>query len=155
LLKPTTDAQHQICPQTGTKERADERTRTADLISLRVIIQVLQGLAQGCKSRISKRVSLLCLAPCCTVLRSRWCQSGVKYHPRIHLRLRVPSCWFYDLLRKALKSPNAILAVMQAVWQLQLNRRLLCTQTDRMVRSKHGAYRYSHHTPHLKGRFLA
>jgi hypothetical protein len=45
----------------------------------------------------------------------------VSYHPRIHLRLRVPSCWFYDLLRKALKSPNAILAVMQVVWQLQLN----------------------------------
>jgi len=48
---------------------------------------------------------------------SEWCQ----YRPRIHLRLRVPSCWCYDLLRKALKSPNAILAVMQVVWQLQLN----------------------------------
>ncbi len=57
--------------------RADERIRTADLISLRVITQALQGCAQGCKSRISKPVSFLRLAWCCTVLRSRWCQSGV------------------------------------------------------------------------------
>ena len=35
-------------------QRADERTRTADLISLRVIIQALQGCAGGCKCRISK-----------------------------------------------------------------------------------------------------
>jgi hypothetical protein len=45
--------------------------------SLRVIGQPLQGLAQGCKYRIPKRLSFLCLALCCTVLRSRWCQSGV------------------------------------------------------------------------------
>jgi hypothetical protein len=45
--------------------------------SLRVMHQALQGLAWGCKSRIYKAVSLLCLAPYCTVLRSRWCQSGV------------------------------------------------------------------------------
>jgi hypothetical protein len=53
------------------------RTRTADLLQLRVISQVLQGLAGVCKSRISKPIFLLCLALCCTVLRSRWCQSGV------------------------------------------------------------------------------
>jgi hypothetical protein len=60
------------------KRRADERTRTAGLILLRVIIQVLLVFARGCKSRIYKVLSLLCLAPSCTVLRSRWCQSGVK-----------------------------------------------------------------------------
>ena len=60
-------------------ERADERTRTADPNSLRVIIQALQGFAQGCKSPIDKPVSLLCFASCCTVLRSRWYQSGIKY----------------------------------------------------------------------------
>jgi hypothetical protein len=43
-----------------------------------MIIQVLQGFAQECKSRISKPVSILRVAACCTVLRSRWCQSGVK-----------------------------------------------------------------------------
>jgi hypothetical protein len=59
------------------KRRADERTRTADLISLRVITQALQGCAGGCKSPISKGVSFLYLAACCTVLRSRWYQSGV------------------------------------------------------------------------------
>ena len=63
--------------QIAIKRRADERTRTADLPSLRVIIQVLQGFASSCKSRIYKAVSLLSLALCCTVLRSRWCQSGV------------------------------------------------------------------------------
>jgi hypothetical protein len=59
------------------KQRADERTRTADLISLREIGRALQGCAQGCKCRIFKPTSLLCLARCCTVLRSRWCQSGI------------------------------------------------------------------------------
>jgi hypothetical protein len=44
---------------------------------LRVIHQALQGFAQVCKSRISKGGSLLWVAACCTVLRSRWCQSGV------------------------------------------------------------------------------
>jgi hypothetical protein len=59
------------------KKRADERTRTADLISLRVIAQVLQGVAQTCKSLISKPIAVLWLAQCCTVLRSKWYQSGI------------------------------------------------------------------------------
>ena len=62
----------------GQRTEADERTRTADLVSLRVIHHVLQGCAEACKSRISKPVSFLRLALCCTVLRSRWCQSGVR-----------------------------------------------------------------------------
>ena len=45
--------------------------------SLRVITQALQGFAQECKSRISRRLSLLRVAACCTVLRSRWYQSGI------------------------------------------------------------------------------
>ncbi len=45
--------------------------------SLRVIHQALQGFAQECKSRISRRLSLLRVAQCCTVLRSRWYQSGI------------------------------------------------------------------------------
>jgi len=40
------------------KKRADERTRTADLISLRVCGQWLLGVAEVCNSRINKR--LLC-----------------------------------------------------------------------------------------------
>jgi hypothetical protein len=59
------------------KKRTDQRTRTALLFHLRVIIQALQGLAEGCNSRISKPFSRLWTATCCTVLRSRWCQSGV------------------------------------------------------------------------------
>jgi hypothetical protein len=34
--------------QIARKKRADERTRSADLISLRVCGQVLQGFARGC-----------------------------------------------------------------------------------------------------------
>src|SRR5215216_3610524 len=45
--------------------------------SLRVISQALHGVARSCKSRISRRLSLLCLASCCTVLRSRWYQDGI------------------------------------------------------------------------------
>ena len=54
--------------------------------SLRVISQVLQGFARACKSPISKRLSFLCLALCCTVLRSRWYQSGIKRSPLIKLK---------------------------------------------------------------------
>ena len=50
--------------------RADERTRTANPMSLRVIIQQLHRIAQLCTSLISKRFSLLQLAHRCTVLRS-------------------------------------------------------------------------------------
>jgi hypothetical protein len=46
--------------------------------SLRVIHQALQGVAEACESRISRQLSLLWLAACCTVLRSRWYQSGIK-----------------------------------------------------------------------------
>jgi hypothetical protein len=56
--------------------RATSQTRPGDLVSLRVIHQALQGLARGCKSRIPKRFPLLGVAACCTVLRSRCCQSG-------------------------------------------------------------------------------
>jgi hypothetical protein len=45
--------------------------------SLRVIAQALQGFAGDCKSRISKPLSLLRVAASCTVLRSRWYQSGI------------------------------------------------------------------------------
>ena len=70
------------------KRRADERTRTADLASLRVCGQGLLGVAGDCKFRISRRFSLLWFAVHFTVLRSRWCQSGVNIilifarHPR-------------------------------------------------------------------------
>jgi hypothetical protein len=40
-----------------------------------------RGVAQPCNPRIFGPVSLPWLALCCTVLRSRWCQSGVK-HPQ-------------------------------------------------------------------------
>jgi hypothetical protein len=56
--------------------KSDALTRTADLISLRVISQPLQGVARVYKSPISKPLFLLWAAPCCTVLRSRWRQSS-------------------------------------------------------------------------------
>ena len=58
--------------------RADERTRTADLLQLRVIHQALQGFADGCKFRIPRPISCLRFALCCTVLRTRWYQSGIR-----------------------------------------------------------------------------
>src|SRR5919112_2893001 len=59
------------------RKRADERTRTAYPCSLPGIRQALQEIALGRNSRISKLFALHWLAACCTVLRSRWCQSGV------------------------------------------------------------------------------
>src|SRR3712207_5587551 len=40
--------------------------------------QALQGLADGRKPPFLEGF-LLCLAQCCTVLRSPWCQSGVRW----------------------------------------------------------------------------
>jgi hypothetical protein len=73
--------------------------------SLRVIGHALQTAARTCKSRISKGVSLLRVALYCIVLRSRWCQSGVKYHPCICLRPRAPPSQFYDLLARQTTTP--------------------------------------------------
>jgi hypothetical protein len=66
------------------KRRTDERTRTADLISLRVIGHVLLGFAGACKLRMDKLFSLLSVAACCTVLRSRWYQIGIKRPSLMH-----------------------------------------------------------------------
>jgi transposase len=52
------------------KKRADERTRTADLTSLRVRGQGLLTIARGCKFCISKRFSVLSIAHFCRVLRA-------------------------------------------------------------------------------------
>ena len=71
------------------KKRADERTRTADLISLRVIGHVLHGCAGSCKSRIFRGVSFLRVALCCTALRSQWCQSGVNRGGGLYLAATV------------------------------------------------------------------
>src|SRR5215216_3397048 len=42
-----------------------------------VLWSATQGCAGDCKSRTPKSFSLPWLALCCTVLSSRWCQSGV------------------------------------------------------------------------------
>ena len=47
---------------------------------------VAGGVCAGLQFAISKLLSLLRLAPCCTVLRSRWCQ----HQPPIHLLLTRP-----------------------------------------------------------------
>src|SRR5215212_6466093 len=48
------------------------------LLQLRVITQALQGCAWTCKCRIFRGVFFPCLAACCTVLRSRWYQIGIR-----------------------------------------------------------------------------
>jgi hypothetical protein len=42
-----------------------------------MIISWLERFARACESPISKLATFLYLAACCTVLRSRWCQSGI------------------------------------------------------------------------------
>src|SRR5215217_8512228 len=67
------------------------------LLQLRVITQALQGCAGGCKHRIFRGVSFPRLAACCTVLRSRWYQSGINIalvstYPRRSPDLSSQSC---------------------------------------------------------------
>ena len=52
------------------KKRADERTRTADLLQLRVCGQWLLSVAGVCEFGISKGFSILSIAHCCRVLRA-------------------------------------------------------------------------------------
>jgi hypothetical protein len=49
--------------------------------SLRVIGHTLQRCAGDCKCRIFRGISFPCLALCCTVLRCRWYQIGIKRSP--------------------------------------------------------------------------
>jgi hypothetical protein len=50
---------------------------------------------------------VLRVAACCTVLRSRWCQSGVN-GTLVSTSSMAPSCWFYVLFRRAPKAPIAM-----------------------------------------------
>ena len=59
------------------KEGADKRLEPLTPCSLRVIGPALQGCARACKYRISRRPPLLGVVTYCTVLRSRWYQSGI------------------------------------------------------------------------------
>ena len=79
-------------PYPSCTARADERTRTAYPCSLRVITQALQGFAEACKSRTSRRLSVLWVAGCCTVLRSRWYQSGISL-TALSLPMRTRPSW--------------------------------------------------------------
>ena len=58
--------------------------------SLRLGGHALQGLARDCKTCIPKRLSLLWVAACRTVLRSRWCLH--RPHIRVILWLFASAC---------------------------------------------------------------
>ena len=66
------------CKSAQNREPTSGLKNRLPLLQLRVISHVLQGFAGGCKSRISKRVYRVRFAGCCTVLRSRWYQSGIR-----------------------------------------------------------------------------
>jgi hypothetical protein len=51
------------------------------------------GVAGGCKCRIFRGVSFPCLAECCTVLRSRWYQSGINRGTPSMGSLPPPTTW--------------------------------------------------------------
>jgi hypothetical protein len=53
------------------------------------MIQALQEIARDCSCPVPKLSFFLCLVLCYTVLRSRWCQSGVK-HPQHEHRSKLP-----------------------------------------------------------------
>jgi hypothetical protein len=68
---------HFTCKSQQKESRRADSNRLP-LLQLRVITQALQGCAGDCKCRIFRGISFPCLAACCTVLRSRWYQSGIK-----------------------------------------------------------------------------
>ena len=70
------------------KESRRADSNRLPLLQLRVITQALQGFAQGCDCSIPKRFSLPPLARRCTVLRSRWCQIGIRTSDSYSLTVR-------------------------------------------------------------------
>jgi hypothetical protein len=94
---------------TSRRGKSKIESRRADsnrlpLLQLRVIIQALQGVARDCKCRISKPIPLLYLAECCTVLRSRWYQNGIRTSDSYSLRAR-PMVRTRDLPRATIHRP--------------------------------------------------
>jgi len=59
------------------KRRADERTRTADLVSSRVCSRAFLSVAEDCKCRINKRFLVRSVARYCTTLCAGWGQPRV------------------------------------------------------------------------------
>src|SRR5215208_2663574 len=70
-----------------TKSRRADSNRLP-LLQLRVITHALQGSARACGYRIPRPLSLLRFAACCTVLRSRWYQSGINIASTLYLRCK-------------------------------------------------------------------
>jgi hypothetical protein len=73
LLLPVPRCEHrrviEVLRYLQVKKRADERTRTAVLLQLRVCGQGLLRVAGVCKSRINKRSLVPSIARYCSVLR--------------------------------------------------------------------------------------
>jgi hypothetical protein len=67
------------------KKRADERTRTADLLQLRVRCGEFAGVHYGSQTRISKLISPSAYAGERTRICLHWCTTGV-------LTARNPKC---------------------------------------------------------------
>src|SRR5215211_3053028 len=84
-----------LCGNSLQNRGADERTRTADLLITSDHSGVAGGCG-GCESRISRRFPLLRVAECCTVLRSRWYQSGVNIVLSAAARVSSRSPWVLD-----------------------------------------------------------
>jgi hypothetical protein len=82
--RPTLIASIQL--RQGQKESRRAVSNRLHLLQLRVCGQWLLSVAQPYKSRISRLVSFLRLALCCTVLRSWWCQSGVNITSMLRCR---------------------------------------------------------------------
>ena len=61
----------------GKSESRRADSNRLPLLQLRVITQALLGFAEACKCSIFRGISFLRLAEYCTVLRSRWYQSGI------------------------------------------------------------------------------
>jgi hypothetical protein len=98
---------------------------------------VLLGVAGGCKTRISKPFSLLCLAQCCRVLRSRGCQSVMTREQarRAEAGLSGParSCPRLPLCRIALRPVSSA---------LQISHRARSLSPSLPLRVSHSLYSY-------------
>jgi hypothetical protein len=109
--------------------------------SLRVIHHALLGCAVACKSRIPRRLPLLWVAACCTVVRSRWYQSGINVtlHPRdseasIKARARRTSAPIWRRSRGASRSPFFGRAVLPRSRREHRSSCALCSSAKRVGR---------------------
>jgi hypothetical protein len=124
---------------TSSRDKKGEPTSGLEPLtcSFRVRQRAFLGIAGGCKTRISKPFSLLCLAQCCRVLRSRGCQSVM-----IREQARRTEAGLSGPARSCPRLPLCRIALRPVSSALQISHRARSLSPSLPLRVSHSLYSY-------------